>query len=121
MRPAELTKRYVALRQDKADLKAQIRDIEDEMEQIAKDFIQHFEENECQRATFAGHTVYMNKSTVPSVKDWEAFWKYVVKQRADHLIEHRPSVTGCRELFETKGKIPGLEPFERTTIGVRKS
>jgi hypothetical protein len=121
MRPAERTKRYIALRKAKADLKDQIRDIDEEMEEIAREFIAYLEENESQRGNFAGHTVYMNRATVPSVKDWDKFWEYVLKQKADHLIEHRPSVTGCRELFTTKGKIPGLEPFERVTISVRKS
>jgi len=118
---AQLTEDYVKLRDQKKELKDEIKVIESEMDAIATEFMEYFDREECQRAIFRDWTVYKTEAVVPSVKDWDTFWKYVLRQKADHLIEHRASVTGCRELFATKGKIPGLEPFNRITIGVRKA
>lgn len=56
-------------------------------------------------------TVSVNESVVPNVTDWDAFYKFIARMKYYHLLERRPSVSGCRELFETKGAIPGVEPF----------
>ena len=58
-------------------------------------------------------------SVVPQVKDWDAFYKYIAKNKYYHLLERRPSVTGCRELFDTKGAIPGVEKFTKRKINLR--
>ncbi len=58
-------------------------------------------------------------SVVPQVKDWDAFYKYIAKTKFYHLLERRPSVTGCRELFDTKGAIPGVEKFTKRKINLR--
>jgi hypothetical protein len=117
----DITLEYVKLRDRKEELNDEIKMINARQQEIATDFLDYFDREECQRATFRGWTVYQTKAVVPSIKNWDEFWKFVLKNKADHLIERRASVTGCRELFTTKGKIPGIEPFERITIGVRKS
>lgn len=55
----------------------------------------------------------------PNVTDWDSFYAYIHKNKYWHLLERRPSVTGCRELFETKGLVPGVEPFIKRTINLR--
>jgi hypothetical protein len=113
--------RYIELRDRKKDLRDEEKEINGEMNEIEEEFKEYLDREDCDRATYKGFTVYRTKSIVPKVEDWERFWKYVLRQRADYLIERRPSVTGCRELFQTKGKIPGLEPFEKHKIGVQKA
>lgn len=66
------------------------------------------------RASFS-----VNESIVPQVKDWDAFYKYIYKNKFAHLLERRPSVTGCRELFDTKGAIPGVEKFAKRRVNLR--
>jgi hypothetical protein len=58
-------------------------------------------------------------SVVPQVADWDVFYKYIYKHKYAHLLERRPSVTGCRELFDTKGEIPGVEKFTMRKINLR--
>jgi hypothetical protein len=61
-------------------------------------------------------TVSASESVVPQVTDWEAFYKFIHRMKWYHLLERRPSVTGCRELFETKGAIPGVMPFTKRKL-----
>lgn len=61
----------------------------------------------------------ISESVLPQVKDWDAFGKFIYKNKYLHLLERRPSVTGCRELFETKGAIPGVEKFTKRKINLR--
>lgn len=60
--------------------------------------------------------VSVTTSVVPTVKDWEKFHAFIRKHNYFHLLDRRASVTGCRELFETKGMIPGVEPFVKEKL-----
>lgn len=55
-------------------------------------------------------TVSIVESVVPQVTDWDLFYKYIGRMKYYHLLQRRPSVTGCRELFEKKGAVPGVLP-----------
>ena len=61
----------------------------------------------------------VSNSIIPNVVDWDAFYAYILKNKFTHLLQRRPSTEACRELFETKGKIPGVEPFTKRTINLR--
>jgi hypothetical protein len=64
-------------------------------------------------------TVSISENIRPSVEDWDAFYAYIHKYKYYHLMERRPSVSGCNELLETKGKIPGVVPFTQRKLNVR--
>lgn len=61
-------------------------------------------------------TASINEAIVPQVTDWDLFYKYIARMKYYHLLERRPSVTGCRELFETKGAVPGVLPFTKRKL-----
>ena len=61
----------------------------------------------------------IGKAVVPQVKDWDKFLKFIYRHKYGHLLERRPSVTACRELWDTKGAVPGVEKFEKRKINLR--
>lgn len=69
------------------------------------------------KGTLASFTI--GEDVVPQVADWNKFYKFIYKNNYGHLLERRPSVTGCRELWETKGPIPGVEKFTRRKVNLR--
>lgn len=71
------------------------------------------------KSTGTHGTVSISESVKPTVTDWDAFYEYIKRHNFMHLLERRPSVTGCRELFELKGKIPGVEPFRQRKVNLR--
>jgi len=66
-------------------------------------------------------TVTVTRAIVPNVLDWEAFYAYIKANDAFYLLDRRASAPSYRELLEARdGKaVPGVEPFERTTISLR--
>ena len=48
---------------------------------------------------------------VPAVKDWPAYYDYIVEHRAFELLQRRPGVEACRERWERGVAIPGCEKF----------
>lgn len=50
---------------------------------------------------------------------FEAFFAYASKIKRPDLVQRRLSVPAVRELWDMKGAVPGLTPFEEKKIGLR--
>ena len=77
------------------------------------------EQLDAQKTTSGGGkraTVTINESIVPNIKDWDLFAEYIYKNKYLHLLQRRPAVLACREIFELRGKLPGAEAFTKRTL-----
>lgn len=106
-------------REQKRALEAQLKLIQDGIDEAEVAVLQAMDKAGLDKATGKLASVAVTENIKPSVEDWDAFYAYIGKNKFWHLLERRPSVTGCRELFETKGKIPGVVPFKKRTINLR--
>ena len=107
------------LREQKRDLEEQIKILVAQMDIMENDLIGQMDIEGISKSTGNLATVGITTAVRPSVEDWDVFYTYIHKYKYYHLLERRPSVTGCRELFETKGKIPGVVPFTQRKLNIR--
>lgn len=107
------------LREDKRMLEEQVKAKAQEIEVAENDLIDQMDAQSITKSTGAKATVSISVSVKPSVEDWDAFYAYIHRHKFYHLLERRPSVTGCRELFDTKGKVPGVVPFTQRKLNIR--
>lgn len=105
-----------ALVNDKKDIEALLKLVDEHIDTVERQLFEQMDKEGTTKGGGKTATVTMNESVVPNVKDWGAFYKYLLRTKYLHLLERRPSVTGCRELFETKGAIPGVEPFVKRRL-----
>lgn len=108
-----------ALREDKRQLEELLKAKAQEIDLVENELIELMDQQNISKSTGTKATVSITTSTKPSVEDWDAFYAYIHKNKYYHLLERRPSVTGCRELFDTKGKIPGVVPFTQRKLNIR--
>ncbi len=108
-----------ALREQKRALEEQIKQLSGQMDVLENGLIEQMDAEGVSKSTGNSATVSISTSVKPSVDDWEAFYAYIHRYKYYHLLERRPSVTGCRELLETKGKIPGVVPFTQRKLNIR--
>lgn len=108
-----------ALREQKRTLEEQIKQLSGQMDVLENSLIEQMDAEGVSKSTGNSATVSISTSVKPSVDDWEAFYAYIHRFKYYHLLERRPSVTGCRELLETKGKIPGVVPFTQRKLNIR--
>lgn len=66
-------------------------------------------------------TVSIADSVVIQTEDWDSFFAYVMKNKASHLVEKRPAQAAVRELFELGKKVPGVQPFTKRKLSIRKT
>lgn len=107
------------LRETKRVLEKQLHDVETRISTLETELIENMDKEGVVKSTGTAATASIITSVWPSVEDWDAFYAYIHRLRYYHLLERRPSVTGCRELFETKGKIPGVVPFTKRKLNLR--
>ena len=108
-----------ALREEKRQLEELLKAKAQEIDLVENDLIEQMDQQNITKSTGSKATVSITTSVKPSVEDWDAFYAFIHKNKYYHLLERRPSVTGCRELFDTKGKIPGVVPFTQRKLNIR--
>ncbi len=107
------------LREQKRQLEEQVKQLQGQMAELENELIEQMDKQGVSRSTGVNATVSISSSTRPSVDDWNAFYAYIRRHKYYHLLERRPSVSGCNELLETKGKIPGVVPFTQRKLNMR--
>lgn len=115
-----------AAREEKRRIEAELKSQNGVIEGLERELLTTMEEQGLERATGKAATVSVQTLVKPNVVDWEAFYRYIKRNNYWHLLERRPSATGCRELFEKNpGKmgtaIPGVVPFEKRQINMRSN
>ena len=108
-----------ALREEKRQLEELLKAKAQEINLVENDLIEQMDQQNITKSTGSKATVSISTSVKPSVEDWDAFYAYIHKNKYYHLLERRPSVTGCRELFDHKGAIPGVVPFTQRKLNIR--
>ena len=109
------------LREKRRQLEKEIEHINKEFSIIEGDLLRQMQAEGLEKAGGKFASAAIVDSVKPTIEDWDLFYNYIKKNDYFHLLERRPSVTGCRELFETKGKIPGVVPFTIQKVSLRNN
>lgn len=109
-----------ALREAKRKLEKEVEEISGKITEAENIIIDRLDKEKTDRAASSRASVSISENVVPQVDDWETFMKEVViKKGLTHLVERRASVTGCREVWEQGGALPGLKPFIKRKLNLR--
>jgi hypothetical protein len=108
-----------AIREEKRHTEAQLKEIEERYAALQETLISAMHAEGVSKSTGHRATASISTSIKPSVEDWDVFYEFIHRNKYYHLLERRPAVLACRELFETKGAIPGVVPFTKETLNLR--
>jgi len=98
---------------------ATVKDIKEKIDEVDHQILNALDTAGIEQARAGDTTVYVNKTMVPQVEDWEALNAHIIAHQDLHLLERRVAVRAWRELFEAGELLPGTEPFEKVTLGKR--
>lgn len=107
------------LRAEKRTLEKELKALERRYSEKQQEVIEQMHAQGVIKMTGGLATVSISTSIKPSVEDWDTFYEFIHRHKYYHLLERRPAVLACRELFETKGVIPGVVPFTKETLNLR--
>lgn len=119
---SEVAKAIAANKGKQDDLERQLKMLKEQRAELDLEFMTLAEaqgEDVTKVAIKGVGTVSIEESVVPQAKDWDAFYKFIGRNKYYHLLERRPSVTGCRELWEMGKQVPGVEKFTKRSVKLR--
>jgi len=61
------------------------------------------------------------RKQVPSVKDWDTFYRYVKRTGAFELLHRRVADAAIRERWDAGKTVPGVEVFTAVTVSLSKA
>lgn len=108
-----------ALREKKRAYQELIDEIKKEIAEEEQVLIELLDSQGIEAARGDVAAVSISKNVKPNVEDWDEFYAYIHRNKYYHLLERRPSVSGCNELFQMKGRIPGVVPFVKRSLNLR--
>lgn len=111
---------FFAIREKKRMLEEQLKAVEQEMFIAEGELLAQMDAQGVSKITGRTATISVSESVKPSVEDWGEFENYIHQHKYFHLLERRPSVLGCRELFEKHGRIPGVVPYVQRKLRMLK-
>jgi hypothetical protein len=107
-----LQQEYLAKKSEADAVASQVREIEDHI-------INTFPKTGLQGGKGTLASASINISIEPTVKDWEQVFAYVRKHDAWDLMYRRLNAKAYRDRLDV-GEVPGVEPFNRIKLSIRK-
>lgn len=109
------------------EVREKIREAEDQAkahravyDAMEANLLQRLKDEGMTKATGGKASIAISESIVPQVEDWDAFYKYIGRNKAFHLLERRPSAGAYRELMAQRTKpLPGVVPFTKQKLSLR--
>lgn len=108
-----------ALREKKRLLEADVKKVEDAIKEHETKLFETFDAQGLKSGKGDLASISISESTEFNLEDDTEFFKYVKKNNAFHLLQRRISAPAAREIFEQKGMVPGLVPFQKRRLNIR--
>lgn len=106
------------VKQQIKDLNAQLSDIKEREDEIARDLIREMEAVGLKRMANDNATISVATESVPDVTDWDSFYEFISANQAFELLHKRVSATAFRELSRTQD-VPGVQTRDLTKLNFR--
>lgn len=111
------------LREKKRKLQASIKELEEQMAPLEEHILKHLDDQGTLRTASKTAIVSISEQEVPHVVDWDAFTKYIGRNKYYHLLQRRVSAAAFRELLTSRRNkpIPGAETVTLRKLNLRKA
>jgi hypothetical protein len=105
-----LTEQLFDQKQRKKALNAELSELNGEIRLTERGLLREMQEQELWEAGNQNIKITRSSKTVAEVVNWDQFYEYIYENKAGYMLERRPSLTACREMFDEGDPIPGVDP-----------
>ena len=109
------------LREQKRELEAAVRDIEEELAENEQVLLAFAEELGLDKFSVGKLTFSVSNNVVGYITDWDQVYAFIKEHDAFHLIQRRLANAAYKEILETGDGLPGVEPIVKRSLNMRKS
>ena len=111
----------IIVRDKKRVLEEKIKDLNKSLTTLQDRYIQRCKEvgTEYARGSLGSATIV--ETVVPKIDDWDQVEAWIKEQDAMYLLHRRISSVAWKELQDMGEIVPGIEPFTKLTVSLRKA
>lgn len=117
----ELASERHALRDEKRKLNEQLKEVDAQLKDNELELLEALDAAGVEATKAAGISLSISEQVVPSVTDWDAFYGYIKANDAMYMLERRAASAAFREAHQAGLDVPGVEPFTKRSINMRKA
>lgn len=117
----ELVEQLVEIRDERSHISEKDKILGDRFRAIETVLMAKLDEQGMKRATVDGvATATLTEVVLPQVRDWDAVYEYILRTDSMHLLQKRPAAAAFRELIDAGESVPGIDPYTKRSISLRK-
>jgi len=113
--------KLVEVRDEKRRIKEREKELIDEWRSLEMELLVRLDEQGMKKAATDDGTASVTEVVLPQVVDWDAVYEHIKESGDFYLLQKRPAAAAFRELHESGEVIPGMEPYTKRSISLRKS
>lgn len=110
----------VEVRDERRAIANRDKELVEEWNSLEGALMQRLEEQGMDRASAPAGTATITETLLPQVEDWDAFYTYIDETSSWHLLQRRVATAAFRELHQSGEEVPGLSPYTKRSISLRK-
>ena len=110
----------VDVRDERRRIAGRDKELIDKWRSLEMELLNRLDDQGMLKATTAAGTAAITKEILPKVEDWDAVYEHIQKTGDFYLLQKRPAAAAFRELHQSGQTIPGMEPYTKRTISLRK-
>lgn len=109
------------IREARRALNERDKELSKEFELLKTELLARYEAEGTNSASGHVATASVTRTVVPTVKNWDLLYAYILETGQLHLLEKRVATGAFREVNNAGSEIPGVEPFTKTDISLRNN
>jgi len=113
--------KLVEVRDEKRRIKEREKELTDEWRSLEMELLVRLEEQGMKKASTDDGTASITEVVLPQVVDWDAVYAHIKETDSFYLLQKRPAAAAFRELLDSGEEVPGMEPYTKKSISLRKS
>ena len=108
------------LREQKRGLEKQVKEVNEKIKDIQHELLSQMNAvgTDYARGKFASASI--TETVVPQIDDWGKVAEWVMENDALYLLHRRVSSGPWKELQDAGTDVPGIEPFHKAAISLRR-
>ncbi len=112
--------RLFAIKEAKGELERKISVLDDERKAIEERLIAELPKSDAGGVLGKLCKAVITRKDVPTVKDWDPFYAYVLRTKDFSLLQRRVGELAIKERWDAGETVPGVEPFTVVKVSVTK-
>ena len=108
------------VRDERRRIRERDQELTEKWRALEMELIIRLDEQGMLKASTKEGTASITETIVPQVTDWDAVYDYIRETGDFYLLQKRPAAAAFRELHSSGQTVPGLEPYTKRSISLRK-